>query len=194
MITINQKRNTFMQKSESGSAHVIIIAVLAVVLIGALGFIFWQNFIQAKPSDNVASTTTGIKTDSTQTKEEVKATPTDPNEGYLVIDSWNVRFKPASAAKVSYVQKGEGYWLTTDKWKNLGGVCAADGGVLLIRSTQKSTVLASPPLPLNNEQKIGDYYYYYYTPQGICTDNHADQEEPELETMKTVMATIEAKK
>ncbi len=38
-----------MNKNQSGSAHVIIIAILAVALIGALGFLFWQNFINKSP-------------------------------------------------------------------------------------------------------------------------------------------------
>jgi hypothetical protein len=40
--------------SQTGSAHVIIIVVLVVALIGALGFVFWQNFIQndVNTSDN----------------------------------------------------------------------------------------------------------------------------------------------
>lgn len=36
--------------SQKGSAHVIIIVVLIVALVGTLGFIFWQNFIDKKPS------------------------------------------------------------------------------------------------------------------------------------------------
>lgn len=33
-------------KSETGSAHVIILGVLVVTLIGALGFVFWNNFMK----------------------------------------------------------------------------------------------------------------------------------------------------
>lgn len=36
------------QNIQSGSAHLIIIIVLALALIGALGFVFWQNFMQPK--------------------------------------------------------------------------------------------------------------------------------------------------
>lgn len=31
---------------QSGSAHVVIIVVLVIAIIGALGFVFWQNFLQ----------------------------------------------------------------------------------------------------------------------------------------------------
>lgn len=46
-----------MKKSETGSAHVIVIGVLIVALIGALGFIFWQNIIN-KPTQSTTATTT----------------------------------------------------------------------------------------------------------------------------------------
>jgi uncharacterized membrane protein YukC len=39
------------KQSQSGSAHLIIVIVLVVALLGALGFIVYQNFI-AKPTDN----------------------------------------------------------------------------------------------------------------------------------------------
>lgn len=41
-----------MRSSESGSAHIIIIAVLAVALVGAVGTLFWQNVIN-KPAQTV---------------------------------------------------------------------------------------------------------------------------------------------
>ncbi len=44
--------------NEKGSAHIVIIVILVVVLIGVLGFIFWQNFIN-KEAANVAETSTG---------------------------------------------------------------------------------------------------------------------------------------
>lgn len=36
------------RSSQSGSAHLIIIIVLTIALLGTLGFVFWQNFGQPK--------------------------------------------------------------------------------------------------------------------------------------------------
>jgi ABC-type Na+ efflux pump permease subunit len=36
------------QNSQTGSTHLITIIILVVVLVGALGFIFWQNFMMSK--------------------------------------------------------------------------------------------------------------------------------------------------
>ena len=49
-------------KNQSGSAHAIIIIILIAAIIGLLGFVFWQNFIQKKdtvaPAKSAATTTT----------------------------------------------------------------------------------------------------------------------------------------
>jgi hypothetical protein len=45
-----------MNKHQSGSTHVVIIVALAVVLVGALGFLFWQNFINKPPvTENIST-------------------------------------------------------------------------------------------------------------------------------------------
>ena len=179
--------------NEKGSiVHIVVVIVLVVALLGALGFIFWQN---TRPSDSSEKSTNEANTTSQSTKnDDTETSSADLNEGYLVIDSWNVRFKPMGAAKVSYESKGNGYWVTTDKWKNFGGICDANGGVLLERSMEKSTILASPPRPLNNEEKIGDYYYYYSGPQSGCSDDHANEETVEYQIIKDLLSTIESKK
>lgn len=46
------------QKSKSGSAHLIIIIVLVIVLLGALGFVYWSNFVQTKTSKVATVNTT----------------------------------------------------------------------------------------------------------------------------------------
>lgn len=48
------------QKSQSGSAHLIVLIILVVLLIGSLGFIFWQNFLN-KPKGNTNQTTTSAE-------------------------------------------------------------------------------------------------------------------------------------
>jgi len=42
---------------QKGSAHVVIIVILVVALLGALGFIFWQNFINKEPAPKQTETT-----------------------------------------------------------------------------------------------------------------------------------------
>lgn len=65
-----------MRKTEKGSAHIIIISVFSVALIGALGFVFWQNFIQPKPSnESTVSTKTTNKKPDDKSGPEATTTP-----------------------------------------------------------------------------------------------------------------------
>jgi hypothetical protein len=48
-----------MKKStQTGSTHVIIIVILVIVILGALGFVFWNNFLNKPAAHKAASTTT----------------------------------------------------------------------------------------------------------------------------------------
>jgi|GEM_PF-5651761 len=52
--------------TQTGSAHVVIIIVLVIAVLGALGFIFWQNFLN-KPAASTTTTTTTKTTASDTT-------------------------------------------------------------------------------------------------------------------------------
>jgi len=80
-------------RNQSGSAHVVIIIVLVVVLIGALGFIFWQNFI--KTDQPTANTSQTVKQDTTEEAKDgtIVGSLTYPSEGIpedLVVYAQNI--------------------------------------------------------------------------------------------------------
>lgn len=54
------------KKSQSGSAHAIIVIILVIALLGSLGFIFWQNFVQSKntPDQNKNNQTINKSTEN----------------------------------------------------------------------------------------------------------------------------------
>lgn len=81
LATLSKQRKQNIHTFERGSAHVIVTGVLAVSLLGAFGFIFWQNFVSKNDvkQQNVAVTKPQENTGSTY------AEPVDPNEGYLVV-------------------------------------------------------------------------------------------------------------
>lgn len=61
-------------KLQSGSAHLIVIFILVLTIIGLLGFVFWQNFMQPKAtmisnsdSSNSSSTTADTSSEETDT-------------------------------------------------------------------------------------------------------------------------------
>jgi|GEM_PF-6096766 len=54
--------------SQKGNAHIIIIVILVIALIGALGFVFWQN-VMKKDSPHTDSTQNQPKTSNTDNKK-----------------------------------------------------------------------------------------------------------------------------
>jgi hypothetical protein len=72
------------RKTETGSAHIVIIIILVVALLGTLGFVFWQNFL--KPKTDTAQT---ITTSTSTTKTVVAA---DPYAGWLSYSSDRAAF------------------------------------------------------------------------------------------------------
>lgn len=55
--------------SQKGSAHVVIIVILVVALLGTLGFVFWQNFVYKEPIVKVAEedVNNNVKEESAET-------------------------------------------------------------------------------------------------------------------------------
>lgn len=56
------------RRPQEGSAHVIVIVLLVVALLGALGFVFYQNFI-AKKQDDTTKPAVTTQTDTTATSQ-----------------------------------------------------------------------------------------------------------------------------
>lgn len=69
-------------KKQSGSAHVIIIVILVIALLGVLGFVFWQNFINKKdlPTDR------GLES-SKDKMSKIEPAKVDPYAGWLTYTS-----------------------------------------------------------------------------------------------------------
>jgi|GEM_PF-4439997 len=83
-------------KKQSGSAHVIIISVLVVAIVGLLGFVFWQNFLNKSVVNDAASSEQQATADQSVTpspEAEIKyKTFTSPLSGYTVEypEDWKV--------------------------------------------------------------------------------------------------------
>ncbi len=83
-------------KKQQGSAHVIIVVVLVVALLGALGFIFWQNFI-AKDSESKSNEKQTTKQEDK--KKEVVSEETEDAQampdGYIAYNDESTGFSLA---------------------------------------------------------------------------------------------------
>lgn len=59
-------------KQQKGSAHVVIVSILVVALIGALGFTFWQNFINKDDGEKTVEAASSVKEENMTTEEAAK--------------------------------------------------------------------------------------------------------------------------
>jgi len=174
------------KQSQSGSSHLVIIIVLVVALLGALGYVFYLNFMQPKstpaPTPAVA----------------VVSTPTETNAGYLVLDDWDVKFKllaDLGSNEITYqrVEDSYGqdmYQFSTERASALGGDC--NNLVRILRSV--SSTADGPEIPV---AKIGSYYYFVSGRQSACseplTDAIRDITYPDRQMLKTFVASVELK-
>lgn len=79
------------QQKQSGFSHIVIItAILAVGLVGTLGFVFYQNFIQKKATTDTAATTS--KTSSTTQSKTTSVTKPGSTADWLNYDNAKYSF------------------------------------------------------------------------------------------------------
>ncbi|MEI6850888.1 MAG: hypothetical protein WCK26_02900 [Candidatus Saccharibacteria bacterium] len=154
------------QQKQSGFAHLVIIIVLAVALVGTLGFVFYQNVIQKK--DNVVKTDGSSKDADKNNKssDDDNDAVVDPNKGYLVLDDWGVKFKSPSNLgdnQITYRKDtmeywGEYYGFSTKRLDALSQTSAVE----LYRLTDPIGEAPSAP---SLAGVFGGYYYYIRKPQ-----------------------------
>jgi len=162
------------KKTQSGFAHVVVLTViLAVALVGTLGFVYWQNFM--KPKDEV------VKTNDTKDKVVVEkpvandeATST---EGYLVLEDWGVKFKlPSdlgSNAINYYKSDNDNYIFTTSKIEALGQDCSHDSSHFMPQYYLSRDTSAPNPEAVSSGfllKKIDNYYFNLNSSQAPCSD------------------------
>ena len=145
-----------------GSATVVTVLVLAVALIGVLGYVLWGHFVQPKASERdqvISETSTPKSPDSVLGDKES-----------LKIDDWKIEFTIPDALKdtsIQYHEKNssdtppvEGYVFTTSRIKEIGGKCAESpfgDTVQLMRYTEDPG--PHPHSLWVSQGKIGGYFY-----------------------------------
>jgi lipopolysaccharide export LptBFGC system permease protein LptF len=163
---------TISVNRQQGSAHIIIVAVLAVALVGALGYIFWSNILQPKSE---TKTNTSAKADVTASPS-VSASP-KADDGTIVLSDWKVKFKLPDSLKntsVKYSQQTKGgvtsYGFTTARIEALGSDCATQPygkTLVLARSTKAPSGMDG--YVLINQAAIDGYYYTYTETLPMCS-------------------------
>lgn len=181
---------------ESGSAHVAVVVVLIVALIGALGFIFWQNFIQRKDSDTSTNTTQSAKSEDTRSVESRA----------LALNQWGVSV-PLTEDDPEYVST---YEKNTDEEVYLFSVkdedfCEEDSSIGVLWRAKLNDVITEQhggdtsgigktweEYYRDNEYviRIDGYVYVYSGPQSVCSEPGTDKAQREVYVADTLKERV----
>lgn len=184
---------------QTGSAHVAIVAILVILLIGALGFIFWQNYItknEQQPS------TVQVATGNSKKDEGVLV----QDERYSVLEDWGVRFKLDKRLEatevVQYkqneqVEDGKAYYLlNTERGKVAAQkACPSSSsptGLGLYRFTDKSSINSEGELL--NDTAVNGYYYVLVTFGWTCQSGDRSNQvdvQSDNEALRASLQTVE---
>lgn len=86
---------------QTGSAHVVVLVILILVLIGALGFVLWNNFLNKK--------TNTANSSSKETSQTTTANKTTPQTNVLNIHEFGISIVvPDSIKDLTYTYKTDG--------------------------------------------------------------------------------------
>lgn len=179
--------------NQSGFAHLIIIVIiLAVALVGTLGFVFWQNFVQPKTSVTQSNSTNKSSTSAVTPAVE---TPVE-DKNTLKITDWGIKgvYNGTHPVKYNIVSDSE----TTFTSSDLTGGC--NGFVAFTLRRFKGDVAMSNQLGLGvgdygnktvsevfatdsfsqygGNKHIGNYYYVFISPQQGCSQSVSDPQGP----------------
>lgn len=185
---------------QTGSVHIVVIVALIVVVLGALGFVWWNNF-HTKPV---------AKSSQSQASNSGTSTTQQPNTNApstLTLVDWKVKFTLASSLKdteVKYFKRTSNdnpprtyYAFTTSRIQDLGGKCTGQpfgDTVILTRESDKPII--TPDSELINQTPVDGYYYTLSSPIASCSgfDEKGQMREPsKIETNDRATLNISIK-
>ena len=169
--------DTHMNKrNQNGSVYVGIISVVALIVIGTVGYLFWSNFI-ANHTDNKT-----VKIEN-NTKVSNPPSPSPNNESdpsTIVLSNWKVSFMiPGFLKDTSVIYKESksndnpptySYIFTTKRIQGLGGKCATEpfGNTLSLTRFSEDEP-AYPDSYWVSPEKIDGFRYVLSGPIASCS-------------------------
>lgn len=178
-----------MQKIRGFTLIETLIALAAVVILGLIGWRIYDSRHNDQSTKDTTATTTKNSQNSTAnstSKTTSDSTQTDPNQGYVVIKEWGVRFKPVEGLEgVEYAVRpvaaefadtgdtevpagSEKAAFTTAQLVHLSPNCDVKANDIIgVGAVQRST----SSIDVHAEwfiKEISGHYYYYYGPQSVC--------------------------
>lgn len=171
------------QKSQQGSAHIIVIVILVIALLGTLGFVFWQNYVKVDDSGKVSL----VDNEKTTNEESDSGKAAVDNNEYLSISEWGIKGTYTGAHALEYTIADNVF--LSFKSSDLTGGCSDFMVAGISRYTGDQLMKDISPFDINTmttvsefyavdnigtysgNKHIGDYYYVYVSPQAGCYQN-----------------------
>lgn len=198
-------------RMQTGSAHVIIVIILVVALLGALGFIFWQNFID-KPDDTSSANAEISKTEDVERKVTIHPRDQFGETGgdsfnLTLPEGWSVENVYEEDDIVKTTDDGKQYLIssavTNAEWPLMETNQVSDGEIIKTVKTSKGTevsiIKTSSSLVLSTCQPTGNdcyldlngkplYIHLYWNKPGA---QNAVEIDYSIESVKEIIADFE---
>lgn len=181
------------QNRQRGFSLVLIVGALVAVVV--IGIVAWRIYESGKTTNQTNSQSPPGSDNEPQQQSGTPAA--DPNEGYVVLKEWGVRFKPVEGlGNVTHFrptdtpQGYDRFDLSTTELGTRDARCATMGFSSVTRATTPQsgyeTMLA----------QVGDYYYYYRGSDSACSTTAANAtfEAAQRNLTKESLKTLEAVK
>lgn len=159
-------------RKQTGSGLAVVSIVIIAVILGALGYVLWNNLSSKSAIDQ--------QTNAAQRNETEEDSGGTSSEGYVVINEWGVKFPIVNDLKSMEVQYNQResqdepsqtyYVFTTARIQSLGGQCAKQPlGDTAILYQYAEKPIATPDGELVNKEAINGYYYVLSSPIAACS-------------------------
>jgi|GEM_PF-4942346 len=162
-----------MKHKHNGSAHIILIGILVILIGGALTYIFLKNLNQAKPSTSISQ--------NTQPAEEMS---NEQQRNYIEFEEWKVRFSSDTTYTLKLNSNKTAYFISIQE---LAKTCVTPDtpwlGIIqrFDNPNEKQTIGPNAGKTMNQifgskgETINGSLYYFDATTQ-FCTRNTSNPE------------------
>lgn len=178
---------------QAGSVHLIVTVILAVALVGTLGWIFWQNFSKKNDKSSESSSIQVEKADNVEPEVEKLD---------LEIEKWGVGAEyDTSVAALSYKIEnnmlmfvGTDLMGSTECTYNSAGVIvkySAQDKVYPYAGSSEGEVAAKDAPDSYGLKKVGDSFYKYTHPQSICSEQQLDEQQAAIKAVQDIFENLE---
>lgn len=142
----------------------VVIVCLVLVLVVALGWIFYQNFIYKAPTQQTTTQGSSVQNDTSDVPQQEQVT--EDSKTVLALLDWGVEV-PVSDSSYKFVAKGDG---SVDAPKNtvyiqsleVATKCVNDGTVGMVNLEAEGATAKT---------SVGGKTYYFHAPQAACSED-----------------------